>query len=371
MSRTVTLVLATPDGVVLGALPPFHVELPYWQEVRTVVDIARARHGLEVSVLRLLSTEPGRMHGGPVSYLAEVGERPTSPLTPVGVDVAPHPLRADYASFGGPARTLAWARSHVSFVTAEQQRTWNLSAIWRLETGRDPVWLKQVPRFFRHEAAVLSYLDQVRAWDGEGRMLLDHIEGTDLYGADLTARAAIALQHFEIQARALGDIDKLIAAGVPDRRDLSRLPTWPVPLGEQPWLAARLETVARAGMPATLVHGDLHPGNVIGTPRERTIIDWGDSFIGHPGFDILRLTERVSDGDAHALIAEWADRWRALVPGCDPIAAIEALRPIAALRNASVYAHFLANIEPSEHPYHVGDVPHWLAEADRLAGRWT
>jgi hypothetical protein len=41
------------------------------------------------------------------------------------------------------------------------------------------------------------------------------------------------------------------------------------------------------------------------------------------------------------------------------------LRPIAALRNAAVYAHFLDNIEPSEHPYHAADVPFWLAEAAR------
>jgi hypothetical protein len=48
-----------------------------------------------------------------------------------------------------------------------QQRTWNLSAIWRLDTGYGPVWLKQVPRFFAHEPAVLGYLagtEHGRTW---------------------------------------------------------------------------------------------------------------------------------------------------------------------------------------------------------------
>ncbi len=357
-----TLVLATPDGTVLGALPAFHVELPYWQEVRPIVEFARAQHGLDIAVLRILSTEPGLTRGGRVSYLAEVDAPPEVSFAPTTLDILPHPLRADYAEFGGPGRTLAWARSHVSFVSAQQLRTWNLSAIWRLDTDHGPVWLKQVPRFFRHEPAVLSYLDSglVRAFDDSGRMLLDHIPGQDLYGADLATRAAIAREHFATQARALGDIDKLIAAGVPDRRDLSRL-------GTQPWLAARMSAVASAGMPDTLVHGDLHPGNVIGDGSRRTIIDWGDSFIGHPGFDILRLTEDLSPAEAQPLIAAWADRWRELVPGCDPLAAVDALRPIAALRNAFVYADFLANIEPSEHAYHAADVPYWLAEATRLA----
>jgi hypothetical protein len=64
----------------------------------------------------------------------------------------------------------------------------------------------------------------------------------------------------------------------------------------------------------------------------------------------------------------WAKLWREAVPGCDPQAAVEALRPVAALRNAAAYASFLANIEPNEHPYHAADVPFWLGEAQRIAG---
>lgn len=55
MGRTVTLVLVDTAGAVLGALPPFDVELPWWQEVGDVVAAARARYGVDVQVLRLLS----------------------------------------------------------------------------------------------------------------------------------------------------------------------------------------------------------------------------------------------------------------------------------------------------------------------------
>jgi aminoglycoside phosphotransferase (APT) family kinase protein len=107
------------------------------------------------------------------------------------------------------------------------------------------------------------------------------------------------------------------------------------------------------------VHGDLHPGNVRG-PDPLTVIDWGDSFIGHPAFDILRLAE-----DDAGLESDWADRWRRAVPGSDPGTALDLLRPVAALRNAAVYARFLANIEPAEHPYHTADVGEWLDRALR------
>ncbi len=77
------------------------------------------------------------------------------------------------------------------------------------------------------------------------------------------------------------------------------------------------------------------------------VIDWGDSSVGNPVFDILRLSESVDDDAAAGLRAAWAARWRSTVPGCDPEAAVAALRPVAALRSAAVYAEFLANIEPS------------------------
>src|SRR5262249_30427805 len=100
---------------------------------------------------------------------------------------------------------------------------------------------------------------------------------------------------------------------------------------------------------------------------DNVIIDWGDAFVGHPGFDILRLTDALTEDDSAALIAGWADRWRVDVPGSDPDRAVALLKPVAALRNAAVYSAFLANIEPSEYPYHAGDPPRWLAKAAELA----
>jgi aminoglycoside phosphotransferase (APT) family kinase protein len=119
-------------------------------------------------------------------------------------------------------------------------------------------------------------------------------------------------------------------------------------------------------LPATLVHGDLHPGNARTDADGRlTIMDWGDCTIGHPAYDILRLT--VDLPDPAPVLEQWAYRWARDVPGSDPLQAAELLRPVAALRDAAVYAGFLAAIEPAEHPYHAADVPAALAEAARRA----
>jgi hypothetical protein len=133
--------------------------------------------------------------------------------------VADHPLRPDYARPGGPARSIAWAQSVLDcpITSVSQERTWNLSAIWKLGTARGQVWLKQVPRFFWHEAAVLRYLGApvLIAADGEGRMLMENIPGEDLYEADFATLLAIADDCAGYQIGALSHVDKLRADGVP------------------------------------------------------------------------------------------------------------------------------------------------------------
>jgi aminoglycoside phosphotransferase (APT) family kinase protein len=116
-------------------------------------------------------------------------------------------------------------------------------------------------------------------------------------------------------------------------------------------------------MPDTLVHGDLHPGNVRSDGTARVLMDWGDTTVGHPALDILRLTGDLPEADAEPLISAWAKRWRATAPGCDPERAVDLMRPVAALCAAAAYAGFLARIEPSEWPYHADDVPAALTAA--------
>jgi streptomycin 6-kinase len=116
--------------------------------------------------------------------------------------------------------------------------------------------------------------------------------------------------------------------------------------------------VDACGLPDTLLHGDLHMGNVVSDGESMTIVDWGDSVIGNAAFDVLR-----TPGDPD-LLADWAKMW----PGCDALRAAELLRPVEFLRQAVVYAGFLASIEPAERPYHIGDVERCLRTAVEQAG---
>jgi aminoglycoside phosphotransferase (APT) family kinase protein len=129
-------------------------------------------------------------------------------------------------------------------------------------------------------------------------------------------------------------------------------------------LPARLAALDACGLPATLVHGDLHPGNWIGDGERLALVDWGDSGIGHPLLDTLAFLSRVPAGPVRErlrdiLVSQWAQRF----PDADPLRAMELVEPVAALRAATIYQTFLDGIEDSERGYHVDDVPAMLRRA--------
>jgi len=398
MSRTVSVVLIDRGGALRGVLDPFEVEVPWWPEVGEIVATVRQRHGLEITVLRLLTTDRPAQPGGAVSYLAEADAGQVYPagLPLPDLDLAPHPLRAAYAEPGGPAVSLAWASDTLSRIgwgaptVVNQRKTWNLSALWRLQCPAGVVWLKQTPGFFFPESTVLTWLaqtlpgvaPQLLAADRHGRTLLAEAPGQDRFGAPAVEREPMAQRLHEVQLQALTKLDHLAGLGVPDWRE-DRLVELAEEIADRHGagirglpellraLPGRLARIRDCGVPDTLVHSDFHPGNVRtvdGPDPALTILDWGEVFLGHPGLDILRLTGDLAPAARQPLLREWSRRWALAAPGCDPDRALTLLPPVEALRGAVVYGTFLANIEPSEHPYHAQDVPDCLRRAVELAG---
>ncbi|NNC11231.1 aminoglycoside phosphotransferase family protein [Planctomonas sp. JC2975] len=398
MPRDTTLVLVDQTGGMLGVLPTFTVAHPWWQDVDEVVRTAREAFGVDVQVLRLLHGHgEGRpASGGEVTYLAQVDTRTLSsplPLIPApgDLDLAEHPLRMPWARPGGPAASVAWAqaaleRRGLHDIDAAQQRSWNLSAIWRMDAPAGTVaWLKQVPPFFAHEPEVLRLVraaapalaPEPLAADDHGRILLADVPGIDGHGADAETRVRITELFHPVQARYAGAADELLAAGLPDRRlkaerfvDVARLWSESVDgireLIEA--LPARLERVAACGLPDTLVHGDLHAGNVRLGGAEPVVIDWGDASLSHPAYDILLLTKVLSDSDAASVHDEWVRTWRRTAPSSDPRGALELMRPLAEWRAAVTMHDFLTHIEPSERVYHLDDARAAMKDAVDAAG---
>jgi hypothetical protein len=388
--RTAELVLVTPDGRPVGSLPAVPIATPWWQQVEPVVRAARDYHGVDVVILRLLDAELDEPHGGRVTYLAEVAEPVRAqPWTGVLDD---DPRRHPFARPGGPAADLAWAHAHLAerglrpTAPPTQVRTWNLSSLWRVPVEGQTVWLKVVPPFFAHEGALLALMDGARVptvlgHDG-GRMLLAEIVGEDLYAAGLPLLRDMVNLLVDLQ-RLWGDrVPELLALGLPDwrapalaaaiadvvdrTRDEISAEDRVTLAGFVRGLPSRFAEVAACGLRDSLVHGDFHQGNFRGDGRTLTLLDWGDSGVGHPLLDIPAFLEWVPRDAIGAVRTHWLEQWSKAVPGSDPARASVLLAPVAAARRAATYRSFLDNIEPSEHRYHRADPAKWLIQTAAL-----
>jgi Phosphotransferase enzyme family len=388
--RTAELVLVTPTGRLVGHLPAVPVATPWWQDVEPVVRAARDHHGVDVTILRLLNAELKQPHGGRVTYLAEVAV-PVRAQPWIGV-LDDQPRRHAFARPGGPAADLAWASAILArrglrpTAPPTQVRTWNLSSLWRVPVEGQTVWLKVVPHFFAHEGALLALMAGARVpvvlgHDG-GRMLLAEIAGKDLYFAELPLLRDMVNLLVELQRQWSDRVEELLALGLPDWgapalgaaiAEVVERTCEEVPAEDRATLAhfvrglpGRFDDVAACGVRDTLVHGDFHPGNFRGDGRTLTLLDWGDSGVGHPLLDQPAFLDRVPSDAVGAVQAHWVQLWREAIPGSDPARASVLLAPVAAARQAVVYRTFLDNIEPSEQPYHRADPAQWLIRTAAL-----
>ncbi len=367
-TRSVTLVVVGSDGVPRGRFGPVPVEEPWWQEVGPVAAVLPGS-----VVLRMLSAtaDPDEPMGGHVDYLVQF-DGPVALDEFEAIPVLAHDeLRMPWAEVGGPDADIAWARAHVGLTgPAEQVRAWNLSSVWWANTTNGTVWFKGVPPFMQHESAVLELLrahpvPHLLAADGH-RQLLAAMPGRDGYRADLAEQRRMVDALLDIQVETSRRVDEFVAAGVPDLRStalvrrLTQLvdriaPTDSALRGLVNSLPDRLATIDEFGPPAALVHGDAHPGNCrLGTDPPLWF-DWGDSFVGSPLFELGTVDRWPGVG-----IDGWLDQLDARWPERDARAAWAVFEPVALLRQAWLYQHFLDNIEPSERIFHEADVPDYL-----------
>jgi Phosphotransferase enzyme family len=385
--RFAEIVLVTPDGKVCGALAPVEVATPWWQDAEPVLRAVRAQFGLDIVILRLLDAEFSEPPGGRVTYLAEVSAAVEAFAWNNKLD--DHPLRLSYARPGGPKADIEWALRELArlgiAVTSKpaQVRSWNLSSVWRIPADGQTVWLKSVPAFFAHEGKIISAMKGGKvplllASDG-AKSLLAEIPGGDLHEPSSKQRLEMLTILVGMQENWAARVDELLAMGLPDWRapalekaikdvilgTSAKLPEQALPALAQfaDDLPRRFAAIAACGIPDTLVHGDFHPGNFRGADDKLTLLDWGDSGIGHPLLDQPAFLERAPESELAAVQDRWNGEMRTAWPGSDPKRAAMLLAPVAAARQAVIYQKFLDNIEPSERIYHRNDPARWLRRA--------
>lgn len=205
---------------------------------------------------------------------------------------------------------------------ARQAKHWGISALLQVPTDAGDVWFKQVPPLFAHEGALVTWLSDldpqlVPAPLAVGRdWWIAHDLGAAVEvppGQEIGALEVLT----QLQQLAVGRDADLLALGCPDRRLLPLLAEVEALMGRDdlltvdqraalgaalPALGEHAKALDDLALPATLVHGDFHSGNVRFTEAGWVVYDWTDGCLGHPFIDLV--PEGLADGQVVG------ERWR-------------------------------------------------------------
>jgi hypothetical protein len=298
------------------------------------------------------------------------------------------PLRAAWAEPGWLPRAEAWIGERLaeSGLAATgpiaQVKTWSISCILRAPTREGSVYFKAVPPLFAGEPVLTDRLSRrhpgqapaVLALDAERRwLLLREIGGTRLRRTADIALWEEALRRFaRLQIAWVEQAESLLACGCADRR-LAGLPAGLDRLLQEtreperravygvsaedaarvarqaPRLKARIAELAAAGVPETLVHGDLHGGNVHVDGDRIVFFDWTDGALAHPFFDMITMFRDVPDApDARTRVRDaYLEPWAGLLPREHLLPLFELSQQVAPLYHALSYRAIALNTEPS------------------------
>lgn len=207
-------------------------------------------------------------------------------------------------------RAQAWIDERVERTGEIEQphvRPW--STVMRVPTSGGDVWFKADDESLRHEVVIVERVssrrpdvvppligaDVAAGWmlmadAGESLRSVSGREGSLDRWLDVLARYA------SVQLDLAGDVDDLLAAGVPDMR-LATLPAAYVKLvdevGAEPRFRDALPVVEALcaeldayGIPELLQHDDLHDGQVFVKDGRHLVLDWGDACVSHPFFSM-------------------------------------------------------------------------------------
>ncbi|WP_405064224.1 aminoglycoside phosphotransferase family protein [Kribbella sp. NBC_01505] len=377
-TKSVVAVVTVGDRYV-GTLPAFEADRVWWAEIEDATAQLDDVLGVRTVVLRLLHADEAEVgRGGRVVYHVQADGEPTpGVLDPAENEWSkdlnrPEPHRASWAEVDGPRRMISWASEILGTSDWAQVKTWNLSCLIRLRGA----WAKATSPFCSVDADIIQRVQQHDAQLGPAVLgvdldrrwsLLAHAPGIDCWEPDAATVENVLTRWVAVQAslstddlgtprllpnELAGQLTQMLAGEVGARLSATENAQARELVDALPGIVAELD---ESGLPITLVHGDFHPGNWRSDGTTRMIVDWADSFIGHPATDLRRLYDWLPPEKRDHAATVWAAAWQRHLPDSQPLRALAPMQVLASLHGSVLYQKFLDNIEPSERVYHEDD----------------
>jgi hypothetical protein len=302
------------------------------------------------------------------------------------------------------ARVAAWmdtALERLGWVRVtpiEQVSSWSLSCLLRTRTMTGTLYCKALPPVLAQEPVLLQVLatqapqhipQPLAIQAEEGWMLLADF-GPDLRGTTDRQVWYDALRTFAAFQRAsVGYIETLQAHGCP-HRPLQRLPVEferlvhdaaaLVGFAERdvrqlqhlvPRVQQYCDDLVRYQIPETLVHGDVHLGNMARPHGHILFFDWTDACISHPFLDpvVMRSdAQRLPDADVMAghLRQAYLEPWADVESMPRLYDAWRLAEPLGAVHQAMNYYRLTTHLDATHYPEITGGLQFWLRQVLRM-----
>lgn len=293
-------------------------------------------------------------------------------------------LRPPWARKGWFTSANQWIEDQLLELNFEQPlsveciKSWGISCVLKVNTKSGNFYLKEASRlplfcdepvvtselakfFPEHIPRVLS-INPERHW-----MLLADFGEPIARNTAINQKKDVYRLLAQIQIKSVEHIDNLLHVGCLDRRleklatqidiifndenSLSQLKESEIKQLQKisPSLKRLCAQLADYKIPQTLVHGDLHLGNVALYNDNYLLFDWTDSCISHPFFDMFQFYFRRSYNPLSPLKSlrdEYLAQWTIYESKSRILAAWELAKPLCALHHAVTYKYITDSLEP-------------------------
>jgi len=252
--------------------------------------------------------------------------------------------RAPWALRGWHAGVDAWVENQVSRLgrgaiqNIEPIKSWSISCVLKVITESGILYFKatrDLPLFV-NEGVTLTNLAKlyprrvprpVALAPENGWMLLDDFGGAPDGDAPLDNQVRLMQDYARLQIDSSQKIKALLTAGCIDRRlDILLSQIEPLLADElslsllnfdereqvkqlAPRLRELLVELTSLPIPSTIIHGDLHAGNVIISDDSFLYFDWTDAAVSHPFFDMIHIFTEADETKKSSLQAAYLEIW--------------------------------------------------------------
>jgi aminoglycoside phosphotransferase (APT) family kinase protein len=271
-------------------------------------------------------------------------------------------------------------------------KVWSLSAVLEVPCEPAPVWLKASCRHFHAEPALTRLVagmlpahapSVVAADDDRGWLLMDQMPGADEAHEDAPPAGlgpAAARIVATLQLRSLDHLGEIDEAGVPVRGlaetingfdeilresiELDELTADELAAarGRRDEVHAVFDELAGLGLPETLIHGDLHPGNVAHDGDALVLYDWSDAAVAHPFLDAAHLVRSIPEEEREEVREAYAAVWRTAYPDVDVARGLELAAQVDTIYQMVTYEQICRAVEDASYWELSGVVARYLKQ---------